>query len=44
MSMNGSPVEVTFKVDTIPAKANGVMVDGELVYGEGVTGQGNGRE
>lgn len=37
MSMNGSPVEVTFKVDTIPAKANGVMVDGELVYGEGVT-------
>ena len=37
MSMDGSPVEVTFKVDTIPAKANGVMVDGELVYGEGVT-------
>ena len=37
MSMDGGPVEVTFKVDTIPAKANGVMVDGELVYGEGVT-------
>ena len=37
MSMNGSPVEIKFNVDTIPAKGRNVFIDAELVYGEGVT-------
>ena len=37
MSMNGSPVEIKFSVDTIPAKGRNVFIDAELVYGEGVT-------
>ena len=37
MSMNGSPVDVTFKVDTIPAKGSNVFVEAELAYGDGVT-------
>lgn len=37
MSMNGSPVDITFKTDTIPAKGRNVFIDAELVYGEGVT-------
>ncbi|WP_202189000.1 hypothetical protein [Neisseria mucosa] len=37
MSMNGSPVEIKFSVDTIPAKDRNVFIDAELVYGEGVT-------
>ena len=35
--MDGSPVDVKFNVDTIPAKGQNVFVDGELVYGENVT-------
>lgn len=37
MSMNGSPVEIKFNVDTIPAKGRNVFIEAELVYGEGVT-------
>lgn len=37
MSMNGSPVEIKFNVDTIPAKGRNVFIDAELVFGEGVT-------
>lgn len=37
MSMNGSPVEIKFEVDTIPAKGRNVTVDAEIIYGEGVT-------
>lgn len=37
MSMNGSPVNIKFGVDAIPAKGQGVSVDAELVYGDGVT-------
>ena len=37
MSMNGSPVDITFKTDTIPAKGRNVFIEAELVYGEGVT-------
>ena len=37
MSMDGSPVDVKFNVDTIPSKGQNVFVEGELVYGEGVT-------
>lgn len=37
MSMNGSPVEIKFNVDTIPAKGRNVFIDAELVYSEGVT-------
>ena len=37
MSMNGSPVEIKFNVDEIPAKGRNVFIDAELVYGEGVT-------
>ncbi|MDK6726617.1 hypothetical protein QP713_07815 [Neisseria mucosa] len=37
MSMNGSPVNIKFDVDTIPAKGQNVSVDAELVYGDGVT-------
>lgn len=37
MSMNGSPVNIKFDVDTIPAKGQDVSVDAELVYGDGVT-------
>lgn len=37
MSMNGSPVEIKFNVDMIPAKGRNVFIDAELVYGEGVT-------
>ena len=37
MSMNGSPVNIKFGVDAIPAKGIGVSVDAELVYGDGVT-------
>ncbi len=36
MSMDGSPVDVKFNVDTIPAKGQNVFVEGELVYGENV--------
>ena len=35
MSMNGSPVDIVFDVSTLPARANGAMVDGKLVYHEG---------
>lgn len=37
MSMNGSPVDISFKVDTIPARGKDVTVDGTLSYGENVT-------
>ncbi len=37
MSMNGSPVDIKFKTDTIPAKGRNVFIEAELVYGEGVT-------
>ncbi|WP_308021321.1 hypothetical protein [Neisseria mucosa] len=37
MSMNGSPIEIKFEVDTIPAKGRNVTVDAEIIYGEGVT-------
>lgn len=37
MSMNGSPVEIKFNVDEIPAKGRNVFIEAELVYGEGVT-------
>lgn len=39
MSMNGSPVEISFDTDTIPAKAAGDTADvsATLTYGEGVT-------
>ena len=36
MSMDRSPVDVKFNVDTIPAKGQNVFVEGELVYGENV--------
>jgi len=36
MSMDGSPVDVKFNVDTIPAKGQNVFAEGELVYGENV--------
>ena len=32
--MDGSPVDVKFNVDTIPAKGQNVFAEGELVYGE----------
>ena len=34
--MDGSPVDVKFNVDTIPAKGQNVFAEGELVYGENV--------
>lgn len=37
MSMNGSPINIKFKVDTIPAKGSNAFVEAELVYGNGVT-------
>jgi len=39
MSMNGSPVEISFDTDTVPAKAAGDAADvsATLTYGEGVT-------
>ena len=37
MSMNGSPVEIKFNVDVIPAKGRNVFIEAELVDGEGVT-------
>ena len=37
ISMNGSPVEIKFNVDVIPAKGRNVFIEAELVDGEGVT-------
>lgn len=37
MSMNASPVTVSFSVAELPAKGSNVSVDATLAYGEGVT-------
>ena len=37
MSMNGSPVDITFNTDTIPAKGRNISIEAVLVYEKGVT-------